>query len=251
MSLGAKIWLYLLIALVLGFGIGFFFANNANRSEVQRLQNEIAQLKDAQKSSSSSSAEKLSREEINEAFASAERGATDFNLQKRLGISLYRYAVMQNETEYLPEIEKILRRAAELQPKDFETLANVGNIIFDRSQTENTQRYAEARSFYEKALEVEPKNAEILTEIGVTYFLENPSNPEKALSFLEKSKQLSPNAEKTLANLAQIQITLGKNTEADATIAELKKINPQNPNLADLQTNLSQRRNASGNGDSR
>lgn len=236
MNVNGKIISGVLVGILIGFGSGFFFANSANREELSKLQAELNSLKNAPKAEK----DKLSPEEIREKIAEADSQPSNLVFQKNLAFALYAYSVSQNEKQFLPDIERLLRRVSESETKDFELLATLGNVNFDLAGNGEKAKFAEARNFYEKALAINPKAVEVRTDLGLTYFMAEPSAPEKAIAEYEKSLKIEPKHEKTLQNLTAALIASGKPPEAEKRLNELIAVNDKNPAIADLQTQLAQ-----------
>src|SRR5207237_1416599 len=89
--------------LIVGFAAGFFFANRANRQELDRLQAEIARVHSAHASSDETKAgnnattntEKtsLTDDQLRAVIAKADARPDDHELQRKAGQGLYLYAV--------------------------------------------------------------------------------------------------------------------------------------------------------------
>lgn len=228
-----------------GFILGFLFANSQNRKEVENLQAEIARLKSTtgnqQSLQNQQNQTELSKEEIQNAIKRGDEKPDDLELQRKLGISLYKYAMTQRDASYLPDIARILKRSAKGSTKDYELFITLGNVLFDSGQNEkNPKMFIEAREWYQKALELKPDDPNVRTDLGLTYFFANPSQPEKAITEYRKSLKIDPKHEPTLQNLIQALIAVKQIDEARKLFEELKTINPSNPNLSELETQLLQ-----------
>ncbi len=238
MNSSYKFIIGVLVGLVFGFGSGFFFANSANRQEIENLRAENGRLKSAPKAQADN--DKLSDEEIRAKIAEADASPNNLDFQKKLAFALYAYSTSQNETKFLPDIDRLLRRILPTQTKDAELLIALGNINFDLAQNGEKSKFQDARDFYAKALAINPKLAEVRTDLGLSYFLDEPSAPEKALAEYEKSLKIEPKNEKTLQNIVSALIALKKIPEAEKRLNELRAVNANNPSLADLQTQIAQ-----------
>lgn len=227
------IWLSVL-GVAISFIGGFLLANALNRSELDSLRAENVRLKENQ--ANSASGEDLTDEEIRQRIAESDQNPSNFSFQKNLGIALYRYAAMKKNADLLADVARILRRAHELNPKDYEILVALGNLHFDIGyfKKENEQ-FQKAREFYQKALEQRPNDVDVRTDLGLTYFLETPSGTEKAIAEFQKSLQENPKHEKTLQFLIQALLKEGKKDKAESYLAELKEINPNSPTLAEME----------------
>lgn len=227
------------LAVVISFIGGFLFANAFNRSELDALRAENARLKDAQ--TQTSSQPDLTQDEIKKRIEQADQNPDNFSFQKNLGIALYRYAAMKQDAELLVETARILQRANELNPKDYEVLVALGNLFFDIGYIKkDNEKFARSREIYEKALGQRPGDVDVRTDYGLTFFLENPPNNERAIAEFQKSLAENPKYEKTLQFLIQAFLKTGKKGEAENYLARLKQINPNAPSLSEIETLVSQ-----------
>lgn len=234
-----SLWISI-IAVVLSFAGGFILANALNRSEMEDLRAENARLKtDSGDLVESESETALSDDEIRRRIGEAERNPGNFSFQKNLGLALYRYAAMKQDAAMLVEVEKILNRAHSLNDRDYDVLVALGNLQFDFGYVKkNNESFAKAREYYAKALEQNPKDVDVRTDYGLTYFLANPPQLEKAVAEFKISLENNPKHEKTLQFLTQSYIRTGNTPQAEIYLARLKEINPNTPNLEDFQTQM-------------
>jgi tetratricopeptide (TPR) repeat protein len=245
--------LYAIAGLVLGFAGGFYFADQANRKELNRLRGEIAQAGSAStktggNSNANAPVEKssLSDEELSKVIAKADASPTNIDLQRKVGQGLYLYAAQFNKPDLLPEALRILKRAEAAAPQDYDTLVMLGNAEFDLARSTDHAHFKEARAYYAKALAQKPADVNVRTDMGLTYYFDTPSDPRRAIQEYRKSLAQDPRHEMTLQNLAAALIATGEIAEAEQRLEELQKINADNPALSDLRAQLAQRRNAAG-----
>lgn len=235
------VWISILAVIFSLIG-GFLLANALNRSELDALRAENTRLKEAQ--TQTASPPELSVEEIKKRIAEADQNPDNFSFQKNLGVALYRYAAMKQDAELLADTARILQRANELNPKDYDVLVALGNLFFDIGfiKKEN-EKFVISRQFYEKALAQRPSDVDVRTDYGLTFFLENPPDNEKAIAEFQKSLKENPKHEKTLQFLIQAYLKNGKRTEAEDYLAQLKQINPNAPSLSEIETQMTQTNN--------
>lgn len=228
------------VSVVISFIAGFILANALNRKEIVELQSEVGRLKNAQKTEADADQQTtLSEDEIRGAIAKADQKPEDVDLQKNLALSLYRYSNMTQDATWLPESIRLLTRAYEKNPKDYNLILSLANIYFDLSQyKDDAESLKKSREFYDKALVIKPTDADVRTDFGLTYLLANPPENEKAVAEFNKALKINPKHEKTLQNLAQAMIAMGKNKEAQDFINKLKDVNPTNEALPDLTSQL-------------
>ena len=235
--------------LLAGFVLGFILANAISRSanEQARAGALAAANRSSEQSVNGGGAESrqgsnqpsISDDEIRGAIARADARPDDIKLQHDFGMALYRY----QDTRFYPDVARFLKRALEADPTDRELTVMVGNVLFDIGQSSDPERFAEARVYYQKALEMKANDENVRTDLGLTYFLGRPSDPQRAIAEYRKSLALNPRHENTLQALASALITTGNRDEAQKRIEELQKINPQHPALPNLRAQLAQSRN--------
>ena len=243
--------LYSIIGLLLGFIIGFTFANQTNRGPVdearpadERTRSAATQQGTATPGNANAGAPNSPTEaEIRDAIAKADARADDVALQRNFGMVLYRYANQTRNASLLPDVARMLKRAYDANPKDRELAVSLGNVLFDIGQATDPARFAEAREYYAKALEIKPDDANVRTDLGLTYYFGQPSDPQRAIAEYRKSLAIDPRHEPTLQNLATALMAVGKIDEAQKTIDQLSSLNPSNPALSDLRAQMAQSRN--------
>ncbi|MGI9036576.1 MAG: tetratricopeptide repeat protein [Pyrinomonadaceae bacterium] len=244
------LWLSL-VAVVISFAGGFLLANALNRLQIENLTAEIGSLKNAPPvEEEKDSPAVLTDQEIEQKIAAADKNPDDTETQKNLAFALYRYSTMTQQTKWLPDIARLLNRAAQKNPKDYNSLMTLGDIYFDLAQTAANSNSADAksdlnkniqqsRSFYQKALAMNPNDAQMQTNLGATYLFANPPENEKAIAEFQKSLQTSPKNEKTLEFIIKALINNNKTGEAKNYFDKLKALNPKNEALPDLEARLS------------
>ena len=242
--------------LVVGFAAGFFFADRANRKELDRLRAEIAHAhnapapSDASKAGNSTNANtektSLTDDELRNVVAKADARPDDHELQRKVGQGLYLYAVQFGKPDLLPEAIRILRRAHTAAPQDYDTTVVLGNALFDLARATDPKRFKEARDYFTQALRQKPDDINVRTELGATYYFDTPADPRRAITEYRKSLAQDPHHEMTLQSLVAALISTGELTEAEQRLNELQNVNPTNPALSDLRAQLAQQRNAAG-----
>lgn len=232
-------WLSI-VAIILSFIGGFLLANSLNRNDINALQAENERLKKDNSSQDENSA-KLSQEEIKQRIAEADKNPENFDFQKNLGLALYRYAAINQNTELMAEVQRLLERANKLKSEDYEVLVALGNVHFDLGylKKENAQ-FDKAREIYLKALSEKPNDVNVRTDYGLTYFLKTPPNYETAISEFNKSLELKPKHERTLQVMIEAYANQGKKEEAEKYLAKLEEVNPQNSTIPVLREKVAQ-----------
>lgn len=236
-----KVFWISLVAVIISFFGGFLLANALNRNELNTIRAEIERLKNS--SPQDKSEVSLSDEEIRQKIAEADKNPENFNFQKNLGLALYRYATMKQDAQLLAEIARLLTRANQQDAKDYEVLITLGNCYFDIGYIKkDNENLTKAREFYQKALSQKPNDVDVRTDLGLTYFLVNPPETDKALAEFQKSLQIDPKHEKTLQVTAQALLSQKKVAEAANYLTRLREVNPENQFLPELESQLSQQK---------
>lgn len=236
-----KVFWLSIIAIIISFFGGFLLANALNRNELSSLRAENERLKNSPNETIQNQSEfTLKDEEIRERIAEADRNPTDFAFQKNLGLALYRYAAMKQDAELLAKVRRLLERAYENNKQDYEVVVTLGNIYFDTGYfKKDNSEFQKAREFYSVALQQKPNDADVRTDFGLTFFLTNPPEYEKANIEFQKSLQINPNHEKTLQVLAQAFLNQNNVQEAEKHLLRLKNVNSNNQYLPELESRLS------------
>ncbi len=122
--------------------------------------------------------------------------------------------------EMLAQAATPLLAKLQTNPKDFETLRQLGNVYYDG------QAYPQAIDYYTKALQIDPKNPDVITDLGTAYWY--TGDPDKAIDDFNKSLAIRPNHPGTMFNLG-IVMWQGKKDPAGA-VAVWEKLLKTNPN---------------------
>ena len=130
--------------------------------------------------------------------------------------------------EMLAQSAQPLLTKLQVNPKDFNTLTQLGNLYYDG------QAYPQAIEYYGKALEVNPKDPDVITDLGTAYWY--TGNPDKAIDEFQKSLSIRPNHPGTLFNLGIVKWQ-GKKDPNGAVVAweQLLKSNPDYPQKDQVQ----------------
>ena len=231
-----------IVAVLVSFIGGFLLANALNRNELNNLRADNERLKTSQNDSKENQTNMaLSDAEVREKIAEADRNPDNFAFQKNLGLALYRYAAMKQDADLMAEIGRLLNRAFELNKQDYEVMVALGNIYFDIGyfKKDNTQ-FQKGREFYLLALQQKPNDVDVRTDLGLTYFLSNPPENEKAIAEFQKSLQTNPKHEKTLQIMTQTLLSQNNAAEAEKYLAKLREVNSENQYLPELEKQVAQ-----------
>src|SRR5688572_18176185 len=117
---------------LIGLVAGFILANSLNRSELTNLRAEADRLKTERSAGpGQGSAPALSEEEINSTIARAEQSPNDFEIQRNIGVAIYRYGAMKQDEKIILRSVPLLERAANLRANDFDVTLTLANAHFD------------------------------------------------------------------------------------------------------------------------
>lgn len=235
--MNTKIIAAAVIGIVAGFAAGFLIANSLNRSELEASQAEAAQLKRSSAPPGSRAENmELSDDEIRAKIAEADQNADNFQYQKTLGLALYTYAAMKQDARLLEDVARLLERAHSLNPDDYDVLVSFGNISFDLGQIKKDESLNEkARELYRSALAKNGMDANVKTSLGVSFLASRSPEPQKAIEELSAAVKIDPKNDKALRYLAQAYADVGDKGNASKYLQELKKIDPDNPAIAEIE----------------
>ena len=226
---------------LIGLILGFILANSINRSELTTLRAENDRLKTERTATpSQDSATGLSEEEINSTLARADQNPNDFELQRNIGIAIYRYGAMRQDEKIIRQSVRVLERATSLRPNDFDITLTLANAHFDIGYfTKDNNALTRSRELYQKTLVAKPDNVDIRTDLGLTHFLLTPPDYKGAVDEFQKSLAKDPRHEKTLQFMVQALIKQNKSSEAAQYLEQLRTVNPRNESISELTSMLS------------
>lgn len=138
-----------------------------------------------------------------------------------------------------PAMEQVqqLRAYVEKNPNDARAVRDLANLNYDIG---NWQRAAE---LYEQFLKLVPDEVDVMTDLGAC--LRNLGKPAEALAVLRAAKSKAPEHWQARYNEVLILgFDLGRMDEAAVAAAELKKLQPNNPDVVRLADEIDRRRAA-------
>jgi tetratricopeptide (TPR) repeat protein len=227
--------LFGVFGLIVGLTVGFFFANSINKAAPETSASAASQLPDGRNPampadhpplggapSGNSAIPTAPVPQVMESIEKAKQQPQNYEAQMTAA-DLY-YQIQRFE-----EAAKYYEAAAKLKPGESEPMIKAGNARFD------AEDYIAAEAWYVKALEKEPKNIIVRTDLGLTYYLREPRDVDRAIKEYNASLAIDPNHEVTLQNLSLAYREKGDTANLKATIDRLKKVNPNNPALPRLE----------------
>ncbi len=237
------LWLSI-VGVLISFAGGFLIANTLNRSEMERIRAENTRLQKQQDpKKKNEEGLNLSDKEIKERLAEAEKNPKEFAFQKGLGLALYQYSAVKQDTNLLGEVRTLLDRAHKINSDDYQVIVSLANINYDLGQIKKDEKSnLRSRELYEKALTRNPKDSNVRSDYGLTFLLSESPDRKKAVEEFEKALADNPKNEKALIYTSQSHIELGNKEKAAEFIAKLKKVNPKSKRIAEFESlNLKQK----------
>ena len=232
--------MFAVIGLLVGLIIGFMFANSVNRSAMNQTP-PTASASNSAGGGSQSGNPALPADhppigttggdtsnagpggaaaiaQVSAAIEKAKAEPQNYEAQMTAGDLYYQIQRFEESTKFYDA-------ASKLKPGDTESLVKLGNAYFD------AEKYPEAEKAYTQVLEKDPKNINVRTDMGLTFFLREPRDIDRAIKEYKTSLSIDPNHEITLQNLALAYKEKGDTADYNATLDKLKKIDPNNPVL--------------------
>ena len=159
---------------------------------------------------------------VAEALGKADNEPTNFDAQIKVADM---FARIKNWDKAITYFE----RANKLKPDDYQIIVTLGNANFDANKFEDAQKW------YETALQKKPDDVSVRTDLGLTFFLREPKDIERAIKEYKGSLAINPNHELTLQNLAVAYREKNDAQGLKDTIAQLAKVNPNNQIIQKLK----------------
>jgi Flp pilus assembly protein TadD len=171
-----------------------------------------------------------------EAAAQAAREAPqDFDAQARAAAASLNAGQFEEAVDFLT-------RANQLRPGDYDTLVRLGNANFE------ARRFDVAERWYKEALSKKPEDPDVRSDLGLTYFLREPPQTDRAIAEFRRALDADPQHLFALHNLT-FALTKARDFEAaEASLAKLERINPTGDNLPVLREELQKARREAGAG---
>jgi tetratricopeptide (TPR) repeat protein len=221
--------LFAIIGVLLGVIVGYVFATNLNqqasmrRAPTSRQAGEIGPNSELPENhpaipDAASTADTALIER-------AEAEPQNFEAQMQAATIHYR-------NRRFDEAIKLLIQANQLRPDSYEAVVALGNANFDAN------RFEMAEKWYTAALVKNPKDINVRTDLGLTFLFRQQQNVDRAIQEFRRSLLLDPRHEQTLQNMVVALVKKGSFQEAETTLGRLREVNPNNPSLTKLGTDL-------------
>lgn len=225
------------LAVALSFAGGFFLANALNRNDLDRLRAENERLKTTQPDPSKDI--ENADQEIQAKIKEAEANPKDYQLQRGLGMALYRYGSMKQDVALLNQTVVILERALAIEPNERDLQIALANTHFDLDYFGKTGTdYQKAETVYRSILKETPDDVEIRTDLGLTLFLREPPDLQAAIKEFETALKKEPRHKKALQFMVRAKWRSGEPKEAAKFLDELRAVDPGSQAVSELSTLL-------------
>lgn len=223
--------LFAAVGLLLGYVIAFHLVVYLNQSDAASSARQAAgagsqavptnDVKDRQRLASAAET----------AAGQARENPEDFDAQLRAGNAALEAGDAEGAIDFLT-------RAVQLRPADTGAVVRLGHANFE------ARRYETAERWYREALQKTPDDANVRSDLGLTFFLREPSQAGKALEEFRRALEYDPQHVPTLHNLALVQMRTGDLAGAESSLARLEKLDPEGTNLPVLRRELEKARAA-------
>jgi tetratricopeptide (TPR) repeat protein len=227
--------LFSIIGVLLGFIIGFMFANNANQ---QAIRPRAAQASTAQGNlppdhpqlpanavKDQADSQQGAMPQVQAAIEKARNEPDNFEAQKEAGMMFYQIQRWDEAIDYWLKANK-------LKPDDYETIVHIANAYFEAGKFELAEQW------YTSALTINPKDINARTDLGTTFMARTPPDFDRAIKEYNRSLEINANHEQTLHNLVIAYTKKGQAKEAGEMMARLEKVNPNNADLPRMRAQL-------------
>jgi cytochrome c-type biogenesis protein CcmH/NrfG len=133
------------------------------------------------------------------------------------------------------ESARILKRAHDKLPKDFEVAVALGTAHYDLgSLKEDKAEWKLSQEFLGKALEIKPDNVAARADYGSTFAFADPPDLSRAVTEIRKALETEPRNARALLLLTQA-LLMQNSPEADAVYKKLKEVDPKAPSIDTLK----------------
>ena len=129
-----------------------------------------------------------------------------------------------------------LEQFLQQNPDNDEAIRRLADINFE------LQRWPLARDLYTRYLALKPGDPDVLSDLGVVY--RGLGDPDKALAHFDEAQRLAPDHWRSLYNKIIVLVDLRRFDEAQQVMTQLEKLQPNNPNVAQLAQELEKQRKA-------
>lgn len=130
-----------------------------------------------------------------------------------------------------------LRTYVAQHPNDPDAVLKLANLNFD------IQNWPRARELYTHYLELRPDQPDTLTDLGITY--RQLKQYDQALALFDKAQKIAPGHWQSKFNqVIVLAFDLKRYADAEGVLAELKRLQPTNPDVAQLAAAVDRQKKA-------
>jgi len=212
-------YLFGLIGLALGFIVSFFLTQSMNKSGVGTSGAQTAGAAAAAQGGGPSQQQMM--ESVRLTLEKAKNNPNDFEAQVNAARQFVQINQVEKSIEYLKKAFEInATEAGKLGIQPF-----IGQYYFEQKD------YIESEKWFRRALETEQDKAPVYVEIGSTYILRDPPDPDKAIENIKAALSLSPKDGHALAHLIDAYLLKKDSAEAENTLNRLREAQPNNERI--------------------
>ena len=224
--------LFIVIGLLAGFMIGFFFANSVNQGSLMSTSPAATAMQPGMQPGSAalpaghpSLPGGGSPAEIQAAIDKARQNPNDFEAQMKAAELYYQIQRFDAAIDFL-------KKANELQPDNYEVLVNLGHANFDAG------KYDEAEKIYSKALGKKADDLGTRTDLGLTYVLRAAPDFDRGIQEFKRVLDADPNFVQALQSLTLAYAKKSDKANATAALARLEQADPTNTTIPKLREDI-------------
>ena len=129
-----------------------------------------------------------------------------------------------------------MRQAMDANPDDADGWLRVANMAFD------LRRWDVAVEAYQRNLDLRPGDPDVMSDLAVS--LHGLGRSEEALAMFDRAQQTNPQHWQSRFNEVVVLADLGRFDAAAGAMAELERLQPDNPDVQRLAAELERRRGA-------
>lgn len=219
--------LFVVIGVLAGFMIGFFFANSVNQNSMLAqpgMPQSVAGLPSGHPAVPGDNGGGAIPE-VQAAIDKAKQNPTDFEAQMKAAELYYQIQRFDGAVEFL-------KKANELQPENYDVIVNLGNAYFDAS------RYEDAEKTYAKALDKKPDDLNVRTDLGLTFVFRDDPNYDRGAQEFKRVLDADANHVQALQNLTVAYTKKSDKANATATLARLEQADAVNSSIPKLREEI-------------
>jgi tetratricopeptide (TPR) repeat protein len=164
-----------------------------------------------------------------EAARAARENPDDFDAQLRAAEGFFDAGSFEDAIDFMT-------RANRLRPDDYRTIVRLGTVY------SSARRFEDAARWYEAALAKRPDDCDTRSELALTYFMRQPSQPDKAVAELRRSLEINPAHVPSLHNLTLMLLETKKYAESASVLARLEQADPTYEQLPRLREEVERAR---------